>query len=211
MTAAQERLAAVRSDDLFDTVLPALRGHFGIRSGDLVQLARARGLTVPTGEPAARAAEWLALLETLTGVEPLPSAGAGPVHLLDIVRDLTDLVEGGVAPAAWWQRLLGGQGRPAVQDETAHDLLRLCGKLADGLNLPPELIRPLIGRFSGALTADETAELARLLESYGRERWVALGAQSVHAAEWGDAYDRLAPAAREAAGRALGLLYDSGY
>lgn len=210
MTEAQERLVAVQADDLFDTLLPALRGHFGIRSGDLVELARARGLAVPTGEPAARPAEWLALLEALAGVEPLAAAGTGPIRLLDIVRDLTDLVEGAAAPAAWWQRLLGGERAP-LQDARAQRLLALGTRLTDGIALPPELVRPLIGHFSGALTAAETAELAQALAALGREGWVTLGAQGVNAAAWGDAYDRLTPAAQAAAERGLGLLYESGY
>jgi hypothetical protein len=210
VTVAQERLATVDAAMLFDVLLPALRGHFGIRSSDLVDLARERGLTVPPGEAAARPAEWQALLERLAGVEPL-AAGEEPVRLLDIVRDLTDLVEGSVAPTSWWQRLLGGGGRQPARDERAGRLLELCGKLSDGIALPPELVRPLIGRFSGALTHDETAELAGRLEDYGRDGWVALGADGVHAEAWAPAYDRLVEGARAAAGRGRGLLYDSGY
>ena len=41
MTVAPERLAVVDAAMLFDVLLPALRGHFGIRSSDLVDLARA--------------------------------------------------------------------------------------------------------------------------------------------------------------------------
>ena len=70
-----------------------LRGHLGIRSGELVALARERGLTAPAGDPAARGPEWAALLEALAGVTPLPAAGPA-VELLPLVRDLIDLAEG---------------------------------------------------------------------------------------------------------------------
>jgi hypothetical protein len=204
-----ERLVGVRGDYLFDTLVSAVRGHLGIRAGDLVDLARARGLTVPTGEPAARGPEWAALLEALAGVEPLAAATGRPLHLLPIVRDLIDVVEGPSAPAAWWQRLLGGGG--GQPDPAAADLLALLRKLSDGLEIHPDLVRPLIGRFSGALTEAETADLSRRLAALGPDGWAALGKNGVNSALWGECYAVLAPAAAEATERALGLLYDSGY
>jgi hypothetical protein len=206
-----ERLVGARTDYLFDTVLPALRGHLAIRSGDLVELAREHGLTVPTGEPAARGPEWVVLLEALAGVAPLAAAEGRPVELLPVVRDLTDLVEGSTAPASWWQRLLGGGGRTAVRDPSVERVLMLCNKLADGVALPPELVRPLIGRFSGALTEAEVKELASLLTDLGRARWLEWGARAVHPDAWATCFDVLEPAAREAAERQFGLLYDTGY
>jgi hypothetical protein len=207
-----ERLAGIQTEYFFDTLLPALRGHIGIRSGDLVTMARERDLTVPTGDPAARGPAWADLLSALAGVEPLAAAEGRPVLLLPVVRDLTDLVEGSVAPVAWWQRLLGGGGeRRPVQDATVDKVLALCGKLADGIVLPPDLVRPLIGRFSGALTRQETGELAAVLGELGRARWLELGAGGVNAAAWGTCFDVLEPAAREAIDRQLGLLYDAGY
>ncbi len=95
-----ERLVGVRGDYLFDTLVSAVRGHLGIRASDLVDLARARDLTVPTGDPAARGPEWAALLEALAGVAPLPSGAGRPLHLMAIVRDLIDVVEGPSVPAA---------------------------------------------------------------------------------------------------------------
>jgi hypothetical protein len=210
MVTTPERLAGVRGDFLYDTLVSAVRGHLGIHAGDLVALARERGLTVPAGEPAARGPEWAALLEALAGVEPLASAAGRPVHLLAIVRDLTDLVEGPSLPAAWWQRLLGMGGAPPP-DPAAVALLPILRKLSDGLELHPDLVRPLIGRFNGALTEAETADLSRRLEALGRAGWIALGATGVSQHLWGDCYDVLAAAAAEATGRSLGLLYDSGY
>ena len=70
-------------------------------------------------------------------------------------------------------------------------------------------MRPLIGRFSGALTEAETAALAdRWPTSAATPGWP--GRATVNAAVWPTCYDVLAPAARQAADRGLGLLYDSG-
>jgi hypothetical protein len=207
-----ERLAGVRGEYVYDTLLPALRGHLGIHAGDLVALARAHGLVVPTGEPGARGPEWLALLEALAGVTPLAAAAGKTIGLLPVIRDLTDLVEGPVAPVAWWQRLFGGSGaKRAAPDPRLGRLLDLLRKLADGLELPPELVRPLLGCFSGVLTEAETRELADLLAAIGRETWLAWAERGVNRAAWPACYDVLAPAAREAADRGLGLLYGAGY
>jgi hypothetical protein len=211
--ATPERLVGVCGDYLFDTLLPALRGHLGIRSGDLVALAREHGLTVPTGDPAARGPEWADLLDALAEATPLAAADGKSAALLPLVRDLIDLEEGSIAPAAWWQRLLGGSGGAgaAPADARRSRLLALLQKLLDGLDLPPDLVRPLMGRVSGALTEAETRELAALLPEIGRETWLGWGAQGVNRDIWATAYDTLAPAAQEAADRQLGLLYGTGY
>lgn len=208
--ATPERLMGVRGDALYDALLPALRGHLGIRAGDLVTLARERGLTVPTGDPAARGPEWVALLEALAGVTPLAAAAGRTIGLMPVIRDLADLVEGSVAPVAWWQRMLG-TGKPPAPDPRRARLLALLQKLFDGLDLPSELVRPLMGSINGALTEAETRELADLLAEIGRETWLTWGAGGVNHDAWPGAYDTLAPAAREAADRGLGLLYGSGY
>jgi hypothetical protein len=210
--ATPERLVGVRGDYLFDTLLPALRGHIGIRSGELTILARERDLTVPTGDPAARGPEWAELLDALAGATPLAAADGKSIALLPLVRDLIDLEEGSIAPVAWWQRLLGGGGGGAAPaDARRSRLLALLQKLSDGLELPPDLVRPLMGRVSGALAEAETRELAALLPEIGRETWLGWGAQGVNRDAWATAYDTLAPAAQEAADRQLGLLYGTGY
>ena len=206
-----ERLAGMRTDEFQDTILPALRGHLAIHSGELTDLARERGLVVPIGEPAARGVEWTDLLERLAAVEPLP--GASPVELLPVVRDLTAIVEGPLAPAPWWRQILGGgqeSQASSVRDE-ARSLLDILNKLADGVALPPELVKPLIGRFNGALTLDETRRLRALLDELGSDGWRRLGEHGINVAAWTTCHAALDAATSAALQRDLGLVYDSGY
>lgn len=208
--AAPERLVGVHADALYGRVLPAVRGHIGIRSGDLVVLAREYGLQPPTGDPAARGPEWVALIEGLAGVTPLAGV-TQPPRLMPVLRDLTDLVEGSIAPVAWWQRLTGGGAARPVADAQRDRLHALLTKLTSDMPAPPELARPLLGRLDGLLTEAETNELADRLSQVGRETWVAWGAGGVSSDAWPDCYDALSAAAQEAVARELGLLYGAGY